>query len=233
MTPHREWFYEYESYDGGDVFLGYDSSYKIIRHGRVKVRFRDGRVKTLPGVFHILGLARNLLSISKMSDAGIQVIFNKESYKMVRGEMVLTRGVHIGTLYKLEASTVSARYNNFVIGEDSSEIKRTPSSPIEKTMLWHQRMGHIGDKGLRVMKSKGMLEGISNCSLDFKLCKECVYGKQNRVKFSTSATRANGILQLIHSDVFGPVLVPSLGKSLYYFSFIDNLFRKTWVYFLR
>jgi len=71
MNPHREWFYEYESYDGGDAFLGDGSSYKIIGHGRVKVRFRDGRVKTLPGVLHILGLARNLLFISKMSDAGI------------------------------------------------------------------------------------------------------------------------------------------------------------------
>eukprot|EP01018_Ginkgo_biloba_P039198 Gb_33206 [translate_table: standard] len=49
MTPHREWFCEYESYDGGDIFLGGDSSYKIIGRGRVKVRFRDGRVKTLPG----------------------------------------------------------------------------------------------------------------------------------------------------------------------------------------
>eukprot|EP01018_Ginkgo_biloba_P040436 Gb_16292 [translate_table: standard] len=71
MTPHREWFHKYESYGGGDVFLGDDSSYKIIGCGRVKVRFRDGRVKTLPGVLHIPGLARNLLSVSKMSDAGI------------------------------------------------------------------------------------------------------------------------------------------------------------------
>lgn len=233
MTPHREWFYEYESYDGGDIFLGDDSSYKIIRHGRVKVRFRDGRVKNLPGVLHILGLARNLLSVSKMSDVGIQVIFNKESYKMVQGAMVLTRGVYIGTLYKLQVSTISDIYNIFIVGEDNNETKRTPSSPIEKTMLWHQRMGHIGEKGLRVRKSKGMIEGISNFSLDFEFCKDCMYGKQNQVKFSTSATRANRILQLIHSDVFGPVPIPSLGKSLYYVSFIDDFSRRTWVYFLR
>ena len=148
MTPHREWFCEYESYDGGDVFLGDDSSYKIIGRGRVKVRFRDGRVKTLPGVLHIPGLARNLLSVSKMSDAGIQVIFNKESYKMVRGTMVLARGVCTRTLYKLEARTMSDGYNSSVVRENSSETKRTPSSPSEKTMLWHQRMGHIGKKGL-------------------------------------------------------------------------------------
>jgi hypothetical protein len=31
MTPHREWFYEYEHYDGGDVFLGDDLTTKIVR----------------------------------------------------------------------------------------------------------------------------------------------------------------------------------------------------------
>ena len=40
-------------------------------------------------------------------------------------------------------------------------------------------------------------------------------------------------MQLIHSDVFRPVPIPSLGKSLYYVSFIDDFSRRTWVYFLR
>jgi hypothetical protein len=30
MTPHREWFCEYERYDGGNVFLGDDSTTRII-----------------------------------------------------------------------------------------------------------------------------------------------------------------------------------------------------------
>ena len=29
FTPHREWFYEYEKYDGGDVFLGDDRKHRI------------------------------------------------------------------------------------------------------------------------------------------------------------------------------------------------------------
>ena len=51
--------------------------------------------------------------------------------------------------------------------------------------------------------------------------------------FPSGATRAEGILQLVHSDVFGPVSVPSLGKSIYHVSFIDDFSRKTWIYFLR
>ena len=47
------------------------------------------------------------------------------------------------------------------------------------------------------------------------------------------ATRAEGILNLVHSDVFGHVSVPSLGKSIYSVSFIDDFLRNTWIYFLR
>jgi hypothetical protein len=72
-----------------------------------------------------------------------------------------------------------------------------------------------------------MVEGMSNCTLDFYFCEHFIYGKQNRVIFPYGATRAKGTLELIHSDVFGPVHVPSLGKSMYYVSFIDDFSRNT------
>ena len=37
----------------------------------------------------------------------------------------------------------------------------------------------------------------------------------------------------MHSDVFGPVKVPSQGNSMYYVSFIDDFSRNTWIYFLK
>jgi transposase InsO family protein len=78
-----------------------------------------------------------------------------------------------------------------------------------------------------------MVEGMFNCSLDFDFCEYCVYEKHNRVRFPFGATRAEGILQLVHNDVFGSVSVPSLGKSVYYVSFIDDFSRNTWIYFLK
>ena len=53
------------------------------------------------GVLHILDLARNLIFVSKMSDAEVHILFQKDSCKMVRGAMVLMKGVQIGTLYKI------------------------------------------------------------------------------------------------------------------------------------
>ena len=55
MTHHREWFYEYEKYNG-NVFLGDGSPNKIIGHGRVKLLLNNGRIKTHPSVLHIPGL---------------------------------------------------------------------------------------------------------------------------------------------------------------------------------
>jgi hypothetical protein len=94
-------------------------------------------------------------------------------------------------------------------------------------------MEHIGEKRIQAMHIKGMVEGFPECGLEVDFCEHFLYGKQSRVRFPFRATRENGILELVYSDVFGPVTMPSLGRSLYYVSFIDYFSRKTWIYFLR
>jgi hypothetical protein len=158
MTPHREWFSEYEKYDGGDVFLGDDSTAKILGRGRVKLLLKDGRIRTLPGVLHIPKLARSLISVSKMDDAGVDTVFGKNTCKMVRGAMVLMRGVRCGTLYKLLGSTYTNGCNSSVVPEQRNKEDKTNIVPGKKTMLWHQRLGHIGEKGLRTLHVKVWLK---------------------------------------------------------------------------
>eukprot|EP00253_Pinus_taeda_P013028 PITA_13028 len=232
--------------EGGDVYLasssthvdheawlidsGDDRKARIIGRGKVKLKLQGGRVRTLPGVLHIPALARNIISVSKLDDAGVKTVFEKDTCKMVRGALVLMRGVRIVTLYKLQGSTVVYGCNSSMVPENGAENLVVSG---EKTMLWHQRLGHIGEKGLRILHGKGMVEGMSNSSLDFEFCENCVYGKQNRVSFPSGGKRTKQILELVHSEVFGPVKVPSLGKSVYYVSFIDDFSRNTWIYFLK
>ena len=83
------------------------------------------------------------------------------------------------------------------------------------------------------MHTKGMVEGVPNRSSKFYFYEHCIYGKKNHVSFPSKSTRTKGILELVHSDVFGPVLVPSLGGSRYYVSFIDDFSKITWIYFLK
>ena len=61
-------------------------------------------------------------------------------------------------------------------------------------MLWHQRLANIGEKGIQALQGKGMVEGMTYCSLEFYFCEHCIYGKQNHVIFSFGAIRAKGIL---------------------------------------
>eukprot|EP00253_Pinus_taeda_P005796 PITA_05796 len=145
FTPHREWFCKYEKDDGGDVFFGANKKARIIGCGKVKLKLQGGRVKTLSGVLDIPALARNLIYVIKLDDAGVKIVFEKDTCKMVWEALVLMRGVWIGTLYKLQGSTVIDGCNSSVVLESGAENIVVSG---EKTMLWHQRLGHIGEKGL-------------------------------------------------------------------------------------
>jgi hypothetical protein len=65
------------------------------------LKLMNGRIRTLLGVLYIPGLARNLISVRKMDDAGVKTMFEKETHMMVRGEMIFLKGVWFGTMYKL------------------------------------------------------------------------------------------------------------------------------------
>jgi hypothetical protein len=45
--------------------------------------------------------------------------------------------------------------------------------------------------------------------------------------------KKNERLELVHTDVWGPTQISSLGGSHYYVTFIDDATRKTWVYCIR
>ena len=167
FTTHRESFCEYEKYDGGDFFLGDDRKARIIGYGKVKLKLQGRRVRTLPGVLHIPALAINLIFVSKLDDAGVKIVFEKDTCKMVWGALVSMWGVRIGTLYKLQGGTVVDGCNSSMVPKSGAENLVVS---VENTMLWHQRLGHIGDKGLRILHGKYMVEGISNSSLDFDFC---------------------------------------------------------------
>ena len=188
-----------------------------------------GRRVTLLGVLHIPSLARNLISISKMNVVGVQTMFEKDTCKMVQGAMVLILGIRIGTLYKLLGRTDNNSFHQVVDPNLTNEIL---SCIDDSTMLWHQRLGHIDEKGLRAIHNKGIVDGLPNCSFEFDFYEHYIYGQQNCVSFPNKATRAKGILELVHSDLFGPVLLPSLRGSRYYVSFINDFSRMTWIYFL-
>ncbi|GJV88201.1 retrovirus-related pol polyprotein from transposon TNT 1-94 [Tanacetum coccineum] len=64
-------------------------------------------------------------------------------------------------------------------------------------------------------------------------CEACVKGKHHRVSFpKQSKWRSSEKLELIHSNLCGPITPPSNGQKRYLISFIDDFSRKTWIYFV-
>jgi hypothetical protein len=99
-----------------------------------------------------------------MSGIGLHTLFQKDSCNMVRGAMVLMRGVNIGTLYKLlgnvdlsgcnsivspEIYSTTTRLDSMLTQHDSTRSNsiKTESirhDEIDLNTLWHERMRHIG-----------------------------------------------------------------------------------------
>ena len=90
---------------------------------------------------------------------------------MVVGAILLMKGVQIGTLYKLLGNVDQTRCNNIIVPKvdlnstrldstwaESIQTNLTSHHKFNLAMLWHERMGHIGEKGLRAMHNKGMVE---------------------------------------------------------------------------
>ncbi|KAK2979892.1 hypothetical protein RJ640_023963 [Escallonia rubra] len=89
--------------------------------------------------------------------------------------------------------------------------------------LWHHRLGHLSESGMRILHSKNALLGMKNIQLDF--CEGCVYGKKKRVSFQRDGKeKKTERPEFVHTDVCGPTTVKSLG---------DDVSRKTWIYAIR
>jgi hypothetical protein len=66
-----------------------------------------------------------------------------------------------------------------------------------------------------------MVEGIPELQSTHEgICKGCALGKNVKNPFSSNNNRSKEILDLIHSDVSGPMPVKSLGGFLYYVTFV-------------
>ena len=103
----------------------------------------------------------------------------------------------------------------------------------DTSTLWRLRYGHLSSKGLNILSKKCMVPGLPQIK-HLEICEACIYGKQHRRSFSTSVVwRASTPLELIHTDVCGPMQTTSLRGSKYYLLFTDDYTRMNWVYFLK
>ncbi|RVW63516.1 Retrovirus-related Pol polyprotein from transposon TNT 1-94 [Vitis vinifera] len=217
FTTFKEW--------NGSVKLGDDGELGVKGSGSVQIKMYDGLVRTL-NAWYVPGLRKNLISVGTLDKNGYTFSGSGGVLRVSKGALVVMKGRLQHGIYTLMGSSVlgtAAVSSSMAI--DSVEKKDNC------TELWHRRLGHMSEKGLSILSKQGLLSGAETGKLKF--CETCVMGKQRRVKFSMGSHTTNGVLEYIHSDLWGPSPVESHSGCRYYVTFIDDFSRKVWVYFLK
>ena len=111
------------------------------------------------------------------------------------------------------------------------EAKRCKVNNDSATYLWHCRLGHIGVKRMKKLHADGILKSLDYESLD--ACEPCLMGKMTKTPFSGTMERATDLLEIIHTDVCGPMSVKAHGKYRYFLNFTDDLSRYGYIYLMK
>lgn len=194
----------------------------LAKKGRTIKADGIGRVELdtciLKDVLHVPELTKNLLSVSAITANGGEVIFGGEEVKIKKGNRTLLQG----------------RKNSNGLYEIKLTDRQTFHSEEEnKSAKWHRRLGHIGDRRLR--KLTQMADGLDLGKDDGKdtLCDVCVRAKQTRKPFGKERSRASRPLEIVHTDVCGPIEPPTWDGNRYYVAFLDDYTHHAMVYFLK
>jgi hypothetical protein len=100
---------------------------------------------------------------------------------------------------------------------------------IPVSSLWHGRLaGHLSKTGITYLSKAGYIPKLSFS--DYQFCEHCQYGKQVATAHPTKAPRESSPLDLVYSDICGPMPHQSLDGASYVVTFIDDATRKVWAY---
>jgi hypothetical protein len=134
---------------------------------------------------------------------------------------------------KISSPYKTPSFNLAAVTTPSSDTSRSLSIALTPSELWHNRIAHLNYQSLYNLSHGDMVTRIPLLPKIKEICEPCILGKHQRTtipKVSTSST--NRILEIVHSDLCGPLPHRSMTGSRYILSFIDHYFRRSWVYFL-
>jgi hypothetical protein len=175
---------------------------------------------------YVPDLRSNLLSVGKITDKGSTVIFeNNKVYILDKDGKEIMIGQKRNHLYYVreildkKGETAAASMN----------ISRT------KIQEWHEKFGHINEQQLKELARSNEVYGLNiGCNEHLINCSICLKAKQTRKSFSRNVShKKETLLELIHTDICGPMRVNSIGGSRYFITFIDDKSGWCEIYFIK
>jgi len=166
----------------------------------------------------------NFFSVTAATLKGHEITFKQKQCRVHRnGELVVTGHC-----------TNHVWYIDSMSEQVDVCVNLKTDTKVDDLTLWHQRLGHVNEKRLKSAVNKRLINGVDCINGDLPFCEVCVQGKQARKPFKGShEVQTTGKLQLVHSDVCGPMSVSSVGGSRYFVSFTDDFTRYCRVYFIK
>ncbi|GJR05475.1 retrovirus-related pol polyprotein from transposon TNT 1-94 [Tanacetum coccineum] len=219
MTPEKSFFISLDTKDNPRVKLGDGRYTRAKGRGTIVINTKKG-TKYISRVLYVPELDQSMLSVPQMIKNGYGVNFKNDSRCVItdsRDDKIATLDMENDSYYlKLDVADASA----FSVTEDDS-------------MKWHKRFGHFNYRTLQHMYTTKLVRNMPPISEVDSKCEGCELGKSRRLPFSkVGVTRATHKLEIVHSDVCGPMSTTSWSGNKYFILFIDDYTRMCWVYFL-
>ncbi len=227
MTKEKGVFKNYQQFDEPEsVALGDGRVVQALGSGNVHVNMllpgRKLKQAVLSNVLYVPKLTSNLFSVRAAAAKGNVVKFrgNKCWISDASGRLRGT-GSLANKLYKLDCEDILKGHASVASQENSD--------------LWHQRLGHVHEQRLKNCIKKDLVKGICCSKMDdLSFCEACLAGKMHRKPFPViEEIRSSHKLQLVHSDVCGPMQTESFGGAKYFVTFTDDYSRCCAVYFMK
>jgi hypothetical protein len=205
------------------VEMGTGQLVDVIGKGSLVVDTKMGR-RYIHEVMLVSGLKENLLSVGQMMEHGYFLIFGDNKAEIYDD----------CSLSNLVAKVPMRGNRSFPLKFQTDLHLALKASVNESTLIWHRRMGHLNVNSLKLLQEKEMVLGLPEIKTTNNVCEGCTLGKHCRDSFQRETTsRATVPLELVHTDVCGPMQTITKAGNRYFLTFIDDCTRMCWVYFLR
>ncbi|GMF27787.1 unnamed protein product [Phytophthora fragariaefolia] len=191
--------------------------------GSVRVSLQSGRVVKLIEVLYVPHLDRKLVSVPALTARGVLVQFERDRATLMVNSEVIGVVVRRGKL--------------FVWRVEQPGPVRAAQAVASDSVLWHARLGHVLASKMHVLpRACGGLPPLNHeGDCDIAVCGGCAQGKMTTTPFarkSGSEVKTHGPLEVVNTDVTGPMKPISMGGARYVITFIDDVSRFVYVYLL-
>lgn len=213
-----------------------DQTAEIRGSGPALIEIKEGKI-AITDALYVPSLCANLLSVGKITDKGLTVLFTKEKAIIKdhkrKVQMQAIRDEDGLYYLKTENNNVS-RHRANAAQTSGNDRKEDESTDIKQ---WHRKMGHMNERDLKIALKNENLVGLHfDKNSSFGECEICIQGKLTRVPSKPcdkNVSRTTQRLEIVHSDVCGPFKQPSLNGNKYIVTFIDDYSRYCRVYFIK